>query len=80
MVQARPALEDKPARNVYNPYLFKGESMKKATMKKLSLSRETLRELQGNVLVYVPGGTNTTFAPTCTSRVCFGETDADHAC
>ena len=54
--------------------------MKKTTMKKLSLNRETLREMQENALAYVPGGTNTTYAPTCTSCVCFAPTNADSAC
>jgi hypothetical protein len=62
------------------PISSKGESMKKATMKKLSLCRETLRELEEAALGYAPGGTLTTNSPTCTSCVCFVNTNALHAC
>ena len=54
--------------------------MKKATVKKLSLSRETLRELQDHSLAQAAGGTNHTLGPYCTSSACFNETNADHAC
>jgi len=54
--------------------------MKKTTMKKLSLCRETLRELEENALAHAPGGTGNTFSPTCTSCVCFAPTNALHAC
>ena len=53
--------------------------MKKTTVKKLSLSRETLRELQESALAHANGG-YTTMGPYCTSSVCFAETNADYAC
>jgi hypothetical protein len=54
--------------------------MKKATVKKLSLSRETLRDLQELALEHVAGGTNHSVGPYCTSSACFNATNADYAC
>ncbi|HEY3568048.1 MAG TPA: class I lanthipeptide [Thermoanaerobaculia bacterium] len=54
--------------------------MKKTTVKKLSLSRETLRELQKTALAHAAGGTGTTLGVYCNSSACFAPTNADHAC
>ena len=54
--------------------------MKKTTVKKLSLSRETLRELQEHALAHAAGGTNHTVGPYCTSSACFNDTNADYPC
>jgi hypothetical protein len=54
--------------------------MKKTTVKKLSLSRETLRDLRELVLEHVAGGTNHTLGVYCNSSACFVETNADHPC
>ena len=54
--------------------------MKKTTMKKLSLCRETLRELEENALAHAPGGTGDTFSSTCTSCVCFAPTNVRRTC
>lgn len=52
--------------------------MKKRTVKKLSLSRETLRELHDRAVEQAAGGLS--YGTLCNSGVCIAETNADHAC
>jgi hypothetical protein len=53
--------------------------MKKKTVKKLSLSRETLRELHDQAVEHAAGA-GTRPGNLCYSGVCIADTNADYAC
>ncbi|MEA2691469.1 MAG: hypothetical protein QOJ16_856 [Acidobacteriota bacterium] len=54
--------------------------MEKKSVRKLTLSRETLRALAPEALAEALGGTNHTLGQYCNSSACFTPTNADRAC